>query len=103
MKDTPYFLLKNHPLKYFASIYKHPASERSLNRHRYHTIRKFFSIQRRIIDKVLEKEKKMLICLFIKKFNKLHFLSEHFFVLRRALMMMLLYKAKQNHGLSVIS
>ena len=31
-----------------------PASEISLNRHRYHTFRKFFSIQRRFTAKVLE-------------------------------------------------
>ena len=49
-------------------MYNGPASERSLNRHRFHTFRKFFSIQRRITDKVLEIQKNVNIYLFIYLF-----------------------------------
>ena len=45
-------------LKIFCINLETPASKRSLNRHRYHTFRKFFSIQRRITAKVLEIQKK---------------------------------------------
>ena len=60
------------------SLYNASTSERSLNRHRYQPIRKFFSIQRRITDKVLEIQKYVNM-LFYRKFNKLYFLSEQFF------------------------
>ena len=57
-------------------MYIAPASERS-NQHRYHTFRKFFSIQRRITAKVLEIQKNTNIR-FYRKFNKLYFLPEQF-------------------------
>ena len=42
----------------------HLISVRSLNRHRYHTFRKFFSIQRRITAKVLEIQKNVNMLFF---------------------------------------
>ena len=58
-----------------------PASERSLNRHRYHTLRKFFSIQRRLSAKVLHIHENVNV-IFHRKFSKLYFLSEQFFCVR---------------------
>ena len=56
------------------TLHNAPACERSLNRHRYHTFRKFFSIQWQITAKVLE----MLICFFYRELINC-FLSELFF------------------------
>ena len=66
----PLIFYEKSPLKIFrinleTPLYNAPASERSLNRHGYHTFRKFFSIQRLITDKLLQIEKKMLLCFFL--------------------------------------
>ena len=62
----PLIFAEKSPFKIFCihlktSLYNVPATERSLNRHCYHTFRKFFSIQRQITDKVLEIQKEIFI------------------------------------------